>query len=66
MNIERLIRDAIDAWTMWRIERRMFKASPDFAKKVLDLRKARRQHRETAPMLRAIRDEKTAMLRRAR
>lgn len=66
MNIERLIRDAIDSWTMWRIERRMSRHYPRFAKRVDELRVARQKHRPTKALLRAIRDEKTAMLRRVR
>ncbi|MDX3926784.1 MAG: hypothetical protein QHC90_13395 [Shinella sp.] len=59
----RLILEAIDAWRMWRLERRLCRLYPEFTKRLADLKEARRRHKPTREILADLKRMRLSMMR---
>lgn len=46
-----LIRRVLNAWILWRIDRRLYRANPSLKARSAEIRAARKAHKSTKPLL---------------
>ncbi|MGJ7039189.1 hypothetical protein J2Y63_002444 [Shinella sp. BE166] len=58
-----IIRRVVNAWILWRIDRRLYRANPKLRTRRAEIKAARKSHKSTKPLLDEQQREMLRMLR---
>jgi hypothetical protein len=58
-----LLRRVINAWILWRIDRRLLRAHPQIRERAQAIKAARRSHRKTKPLIDEQQEEMIRLLK---